>query len=125
MLDHLKGKITAKKAGQTVIEVNGFGFLVRMAIGAFLTLPEPPGEVTILTRLIIREESWELFGFLSEAEREAFDILTSVSRVGPRLALTVLSSLTPGELARILVSQDLTALSSIKGIGAKTARRIL
>jgi Holliday junction DNA helicase RuvA len=125
MLDHIKGQIVEKKAGQAVIEAGGLGFLVKMAIPAYLALPEPPGIATILTRLIIREESWEIFGFLKPAEREAFDILTSVSRVGPRLALTILSSLEPYELAQILIDQDLASLSSIKGIGAKTAERLL
>ncbi|MDR1871306.1 MAG: Holliday junction branch migration protein RuvA [Deltaproteobacteria bacterium] len=125
MLDQLRGKLIEKKAGLAVIEVAGFGLKVRMAIPAFLALPEPPNEAVILTRLVIREESWEIFGFLSPAEREAFDILTSVSRVGPRLALTVLSSLDPGKLATILINQDLPALASIKGLGPKTAERLL
>ncbi|MDR2142468.1 MAG: Holliday junction branch migration protein RuvA [Deltaproteobacteria bacterium] len=125
MLDHIRGKLVEKKAGRTVIEAGGLGLLVRMAIPAFLALPEPPEEAVILTRLIIREESWEIFGFLTEAEREAFDILTSVSRVGPRLALTILSSLEPRELAQILINQDLAGLSAIKGIGSKTAERLL
>ncbi|MDR1578304.1 MAG: Holliday junction branch migration protein RuvA [Deltaproteobacteria bacterium] len=125
MLDHIKGQLVEKKAGQAVIEVGGLGLRVKMAIPAFVALPEPPGEALILTRLVMREEAWEIFGFLTEAEREAFDILTSVTRVGPRLALTILSSLEPKELAQILISQDLTSLSSIKGIGAKTAERLL
>jgi Holliday junction DNA helicase RuvA len=125
MLNHLEGTLFEKKAGQIVITVQGFGLSVRLAMPAYLALPEPPAKVTILTRLIMREESWEIFGFLTPAEREAFDILTSVSRVGPRLALTVLSSLDPGELAKILINQDLASLSSIKGIGGKTAERLL
>jgi Holliday junction DNA helicase RuvA len=125
MLERIRGTIIEKRAGQAVIEAGGFGLKIRLAIPAFLALPDPPGEAIVYTRLIIREESWEIFGFLSPAEREAFDILTSVSRVGPRLALSVLSSLEPNDLAQVLLSQDLPALASIKGIGAKTAERLL
>jgi Holliday junction DNA helicase RuvA len=125
MLNHIRGTITEKKTGQIVIEAGGLGLSVRLSLTSFFALPEPPTEVTVLTRFIIREENWEIFGFLSQAEREAFDILTSVSRVGPRLALTVLSSLDPHSLAQILINQDLTSLAAIKGIGAKTAERLL
>ncbi|MDR2422553.1 MAG: Holliday junction branch migration protein RuvA [Deltaproteobacteria bacterium] len=125
MLDRIRGRVIEKKAGQAVIEVGGFGLRVRLAIPAFLALPEPPAEAVVLTRLVIREESWEIFGFLAPAEREAFDILTFVPRVGPRLALAVLSSLEPKDLAHILINQDLASLAAIKGIGSKTAERLL
>ncbi|MDR1086006.1 MAG: Holliday junction branch migration protein RuvA [Deltaproteobacteria bacterium] len=125
MLNHIRGTITEKKTGQAVIEAGGLGLSVRLSLPSFFALPEPPAEATVLTRFIIREENWEIFGFLSPAEREAFDILTSVSRVGPRLALTVLSSLDPHNLAQILINQDLASLAAIKGIGAKTAERLL
>ncbi|MDR0548909.1 MAG: Holliday junction branch migration protein RuvA [Deltaproteobacteria bacterium] len=125
MLESIRGRILEKRAGQAVIETFGLGLKIRLAIPAFLALPEPPGEAFILTRLIIREESWDIFGFITPAEREAFDILTSVTRVGPRLALSILSSLEPRELAQILLSQDLPSLSRVKGIGLKTAERLL
>jgi Holliday junction DNA helicase RuvA len=125
MLERIRGLVIEKKSGQAVIEAGGLGLKIRLSIPTFLDLPEPPGEAIVLTRLIIREESWEIFGFLTEAEREAFDILTSVTRVGPRLALSVLSYIDPRELAHILIRQDLVALSAVKGIGSKTAERLL
>jgi Holliday junction DNA helicase RuvA len=125
MLDRIMGRVLEKRAGQAVIEAGGLGLRVKMAIPAFLALPEPPGKALVLTRLVIREENWEIFGFLAPAEREAFDILTSVSRVGPRLALAVLSSLEPKDLAHIVVNQDLASLAAVKGIGSKTAERLL
>jgi Holliday junction DNA helicase RuvA len=96
-----------------------------MSLTSYLALPEPPAEVFLLTRLFIREESWDLYGFLNPLERDAFIALTSVSRVGPKLALTVLSALSPEELARALMSRDLARLSAIKGLGTKTAERLL
>jgi Holliday junction DNA helicase RuvA len=125
MITHLKGRLISKKPGAIVVEAGGLGYAVAVPLGTFLALPEPPEEVTILTRLFIREESWELFGFLTSFERESFIALTSVTRIGPRLALTILSALEPGEFARALMTRDLGALAAVKGIGGKTAERLM
>ncbi|MDR2460656.1 MAG: Holliday junction branch migration protein RuvA, partial [Deltaproteobacteria bacterium] len=87
--------------------------------------PEINEEVILETRLILREESVELFGFFTKAEKESFDILTSISKIGPRLALTIISAIDPQDLARAVMDQDIARLSAIKGIGQKTAERIL
>jgi Holliday junction DNA helicase RuvA len=115
----------SKKPGSAVVEAGGLGYELGMSLNSYLDLPEPPAEVFLFTRLFIREESWDLFGFVNHLEREAFKALTSVSRVGPKLALTILSALSPEELARALMSRDLARLSAIKGLGAKTAERLL
>ncbi len=94
-------------------------------MSTFISLPEPPAETALFTRLFIREESWDLFGFLTTLERESFSALTSVNRIGPKLALTIISALEPGELAKALMTRDLGALAGIKGIGAKTAERLM
>jgi Holliday junction DNA helicase RuvA len=125
MITHLRGQLVSKKPGQAVVEAGGRGYELALSLNSYLALPEPPADIFLFTRLIIREESWDLYGFASPLERDAFAALISVSRVGPKLALTVLSSLSPEELAQALMSRDLYALSAIKGLGAKTAERLL
>lgn len=125
MITHIRGSLVSKKPGQVVLEAGGLGYEIAVPLGTFLALPEPPAEVSLLTKLFIREESWDLFGFLSGLERETFLALTSVNRIGPKLALTIISALEPGELARALMTRDLGAISGIKGIGTKTAERLM
>jgi Holliday junction DNA helicase RuvA len=123
MIERVRGPLLEATAGRAVIEVGGLALSLTTPLTTFLRLPSPPTEVALLTRLVIREESWDLFGFMTRPERECFDVLTSVTRVGPRLALTIISALEPQELARTLVDQDLARLSAITGIGQKTAER--
>ena len=125
MITHLRGRLVSKKPGQAVVEAGGLGYELTMSLNAYLALPEPPAEVFLFTRLFIREEYWDLFGFLNSMERSAFMALTSVSRVGPKLALTILSALSPEELAQALMNRDLVRFASIKGLGTKTAERLL
>lgn len=125
MITHIRGRLVSKKPGQAVVEAGGLGYELAVPLGTFLALPEPLAEVGLFTRLIIREDSWELYGFLSDLERESFLALTSVNRIGPKLALTIISALEPGELARALMTRDLSAIAGVKGIGAKTAERLM
>jgi len=125
VITHIRGRLVSKKPGAAVVEAGGLGYELAMSLSAYADLPEPPAEVLLLTLLFIREESWDLYGFVKPLERDAFKALTSVSRVGPKLALTVLSALSPEELARALMSRDLARLSAIKGLGTKTAERLL
>jgi Holliday junction DNA helicase RuvA len=125
MIDRLSGKLVEKTAGRVVVSVGGFGLSLQTPLTTFLNLPAPPCDIELMVRLVIREESWDLFGFLTKLERESFDILTSVTRVGPKLALTIISAIEPVELGRALMTQDLARLAAIKGIGAKTAERLI
>jgi Holliday junction DNA helicase RuvA len=125
MITHIRGRLVSKRPGGAVVEAGGLGYELAMSLSAYPDFPEPPAEVFLFTRLFIREESWDLFGFVNPLERDAFTALTSVSRVGPKLALTILSALSPEELARALMARDLARLSSIKGLGTKTAERLL
>ncbi|MDR2301089.1 MAG: Holliday junction branch migration protein RuvA [Deltaproteobacteria bacterium] len=125
MIERIRGRLLEKTSGRVVIEVGGLGLSLMTPLSTFSSLPEIAQEVTLLTRLIIREDNWDLFGFSTLLERETFDILTSVSRVGPKLALTVISAIDPEELAQALMTQDLAKLSGIKGIGVKTAERLI
>lgn len=125
MITHIRGKLLSKKPGRVVVEAGGLGYELSVPLNTFLALPDPPTEVALHTRLFIREESWDLFGFLTALERESFSALTSVNRIGPKLALTIVSALEPGELARALMTRDLGSISRIKGIGTKTAERLM
>jgi Holliday junction DNA helicase RuvA len=126
MLDRLRGKLIEKNYTKILVETGGgLGLRLLTPLSTALSLPAEGAEVTLHTRLILRQESVELFGFLTKLERESFDVLTSVSRIGPRLALTIISAMGPGELELALTNQDISRLSSIKGIGTKTAERIL
>ncbi|MDR2387634.1 MAG: Holliday junction branch migration protein RuvA [Deltaproteobacteria bacterium] len=125
MIERIRGQLLEKSSGRVVIEVGGLGLSLMTPLSTFSALPEIAQEVSLLTRLIIREDNWDLFGFSTLLERETFDILTSVSRVGPKLALTVISAIEPEELAQALMTQDLAKLSAIKGIGLKTAERLI
>jgi Holliday junction DNA helicase RuvA len=125
MIERIRGKILEKASGRVVVEVGGLGLSLMTPLTTFASLPALDEEVTLMTRLIIKEESWDLFGFRSVLERETFDILTSVNRVGPKLALTILSGIEPDDLAQALITQDLSKLAGIKGIGLKTAERLI
>ena len=125
MIDRISCKLLEKNAGRVVVAVGGFGLSLQTPMTTFLSLPSPPCDIELMTRLVIREESWDLFGFLTKLERESFDILTSVTRVGPKLALTIISAMEPVELGRALMTQDLARLARIKGIGTKTAERLI
>jgi Holliday junction DNA helicase RuvA len=126
MLQRLRGKLIEKDYTKILVETGGgLGLRVLTPLSTALSLPDLGTEVILHTRLILREESVELFGFLTKLERESFDVLTSVSRIGPRLAITIISALEPIELAEALMNQDISKLSSIKGIGTKTAERIM
>lgn len=125
MITNIRGKLLEKKPGSVVIEAGGLGYGLAIPLSTFLALPEPPSEVSLFTRLFIREESWDLFGFLTSLERESFNALTAVNRIGPKLALTIISAMEPGELAKALMTRDISAIAGIKGIGAKTAERLM
>ncbi|MDR1165854.1 MAG: Holliday junction branch migration protein RuvA [Deltaproteobacteria bacterium] len=126
MIDRLRGKLLAKDFGRVVVETGGgLGLFLKTPLSTSLALPEIGKEVSLFTRLVLREESIELFGFLTNLEKESFDILTSVTRIGPRLALTIISAIGPAELAQALATQDIAKLSAIKGIGLKTAERLM
>ncbi|MDR1036404.1 MAG: Holliday junction branch migration protein RuvA, partial [Deltaproteobacteria bacterium] len=127
MIERLRGRILEKApSGRLVIETaGGVGYAAHSPASTTLRLPPEGGEATLYTRMVWTDKSADLYGFLTRSEREAFDILVSVSKVGPKLALTVLSSLDPPDLARAVAEQDLRRLADIKGIGLKTAERIM
>ncbi|HEX5237217.1 MAG TPA: Holliday junction branch migration protein RuvA [Sphingomicrobium sp.] len=124
MIARLSGILTELTADGAVIDVGGVGYLVQMSGKALDSLNSIGGEVVILTELQVREDAWTLFGFGSAAERDSFRALTSVQGVGGRLALAILSILSPDELARAVSQSDKAMIGRANGVGPKLAARI-
>jgi len=124
MINHLKGKLVEKNPTYAIIECNGVGYFINISLQTFSALPDVEA-VTLYTHLIIREDAHSLYGFFSLLERELFRLLISVSGVGPSTARTMLSSMTPVEIQQGIVDGDVALIQSVKGIGAKTAQRVI
>lgn len=125
MIAFLRGRIAAKTGAACLLDVGGVGYRVSMPTPALADLPAEGEIITVLTHLQVREDEWQLFGFLAEADRELFELLITVSGVGPKVALAVLSSMTADSLAGALAAEDVALISSVPGIGKKTAQRII
>jgi Holliday junction DNA helicase RuvA len=124
MLHHLRGTLVAKTPTHVVVECGGLGYLIQISLTTFGQLPEG-GEVKLLLHPVYREDAQLLFGFASELEREVFLMLNSVSGVGASTARVILSTLRPEEALSVVANGDSGSLQRIKGIGAKTAQRIV
>jgi len=119
------GRLAAKSGDRVVIETaGGVAYEVVVPLGVMERLPAAGESVTLVTELVVREDGWSLFGFLEGAERRFFQRLLGVSGVGPKLAITVLSALGAGRAARAIKGRDIATLSSVSGIGRKTAERL-
>ncbi len=125
MIAQLKGKIGTKSATEVVIDCNGVGYQVMTSLNTSQHLPDEGMEVVIFTLLIPREDSLTLYGFWNKAEREAFKVLISISGIGPKSALGILSSISVEELQLIILQGNLHALQKLPGIGKKTAERLM
>jgi Holliday junction DNA helicase RuvA len=125
MISHLQGKLAAKSPTEIILDVHGVGFQISIPLSTFEKLGELNGQTTILTYLHVREDALLLYGFATEAERELFRHLLSVSGIGPKMAQAILSGLKPVELQEAIVTGNLHALTSISGVGRKTAERIV
>ncbi|ROL61106.1 Holliday junction branch migration protein RuvA [Bacteroidetes/Chlorobi group bacterium ChocPot_Mid] len=125
MIAQLKGKIISKTATELIIDCNGVGYQVIISLNTSNNLPEEGADVTIMTLLIPREDAIVLYGFWSKAERELFKTLISISGIGPKSAIGILSSATVEELQHIVIQGNLNALQKLPGIGKKTAERLL
>lgn len=126
MIVQLTGSIVEVTASHVVLDVAGVGYELGISANTAAVLP-PAGEagVTVLTRLVLRDDAVELYGFYSREERAVFDRLVAVSGVGPKLALSVLSTFTPSQLATVVTAQDVTRMSQVPGVGKKKAQRLL
>jgi holliday junction DNA helicase RuvA len=124
VIAQLSGRVAARRLDSIVLDVSGVGYLVQTTQRA-LAKAQGGADVTLDTYLHVREDALQLYGFAEAAERELFELLLSVSGVGPRVALAILSGSTPADLRRAIVLADETRFVAIPGIGKKTAQRIV
>lgn len=124
MIHHLKGKMVEKNPTHVVIDCNGVGYFLHISLHTFSCLPSSEA-VKLYTHLQVKEDSHTLYGFWEKSEREIFRLLISVSGVGASTARTMLSSLEPKQILEAIASGDVATVQSIKGIGTKTAQRVI
>jgi len=124
MIDYIKGTITEIKPTFLTIETTGVGYYINISLTTFTRL-EGKDEYKILVHEVIREDSHQLFGFADKVERDIFRLLISVTGVGAGTARMMLSSLNPDEIEKAIIGSDVNTLKSVKGIGLKTAQRII
>ena len=125
MIASLSGVVEAKGPDEAVIDVEGVGYRVYLSDRSLARLPAEGGRVKLRVRTIVREDALDLYGFASQDEEELFLLLTSVSHIGPKVAINILSGMEPAELARSIASGDLARLTHLKGVGKKTAERLV
>lgn len=124
MITHIQGKLVEKNLTDVVIDCNGIGYHINISLHTYSQIPDVES-LKLYTYLQVKEDSHTLFGFSSIAEREIFKLLISVSGVGSSTARTMLSSLTPKQVRKGIAHGDVALIQSIKGIGAKTAARVI
>lgn len=124
MITHIQGKLTEKNPTNVVIECNGVGYMLNISLHTYSQIPDQEN-LKLYTHLQVKEDSHTLYGFSSLAEREIFRLLISVSGIGASIARTMLSSLTPIQVREGIATSDVVLIQSIKGIGAKTAQRVI
>jgi Holliday junction DNA helicase RuvA len=124
MITHLRGRLVEKTPTSVVIDCQGVGYIVHISLHTFSLLPEDEA-IDLYVHLQVKEDSHTLFGFAEKSERDVFRLLISVSGIGANTARTMLSSMAPGELSTAIASDDVARIQSIKGIGAKTAQRVI
>lgn len=124
MITQIKGRLVEKSPTELVVDCNGVGYSINISLNTFSQLNDEEN-IKLFTHLIVKEDSHTLFGFSTKSERELFKLLISVSGVGASTARTMLSSLTPFEIISSINNEDVNSVQSIKGIGSKTAQRII
>ena len=125
MIASLEGEIAQKAGTRIVLDVNGVGYDVLVPTSTVAKLPPVGKRTRVHTRMVVRDDSMTLFGFASTDERELFDLLVTVAGVGPKVALSFLSVLTPEALRRAVASGDVGALTVVPGVGKKVAQRVV
>ncbi len=124
MITQLKGRMVEKSPTEVVIDCNGVGYLVNISLNTFSKLPNSES-ISLFTHLQVKEDSHTLFGFFEKTERNLFRQLISVSGIGASTARTMLSSLSPNEIQSAIISGNVSTIQSVKGIGLKTAQRVI
>src|SRR5215203_580780 len=125
MIHRLRGILVEKDTEGVLLDVGGVGYRASASVATLRALPSLGEECVIHTRMVVREDAMLLFGFAAPEERVAFDALTAVSKVGPKLALAVLSAMSPPEISEAVARGDVPKLSSVPGLGRKTAERLV
>jgi Holliday junction DNA helicase RuvA len=124
MITQVRGRLVEKSPTEVVVDCNGVGYLLHISLNTFSSLPKDEN-VVLFTHLSIREDAHTLFGFINKTEREIFKLLISVSGVGPSIARTMLSSMTSEEIQNAIATENVPLIQSVKGIGIKTAQRVI
>ena len=124
MIGHLNGRLIEKNPTELIIECGGVGYEVKISLNTYSQLGSDEA-VQVFTKLIVREDAHILYGFANKEEREMFNHLISVSGIGPNTAMIMLSSLVPDEIAQAILVEDVATIQKIKGIGTKTAQRVI
>ena len=125
MIDQIKGLIIHKSLSHVVLMAGNIGFRINMSINGIESIQGKDKEIKLLTYLHVREDILDLYGFIDLDERETFHLLISISGIGPKLALTILSGIEPKKLKSRIIDGDVEALTRIPGVGGKTAKRII
>ncbi len=125
MIARLRGRLWVKQPDHLVLDCGGVGYRVLVPLSTFYDLPEPGGEVELMVRTHVTSDSITLFGFLTPAERGLFDLLITVTGIGPKLGLNILSGIQPPDLSRALALGDVKRLMAIPGVGRKLAERLV
>ena len=125
MIAHLRGRLIAKHPNQAIVETGGVGYDIVISVPTFSELPGIGGEVALHIHTHVREDQIALFGFVRPEEKHLFEKLLSVSGIGPKLAITILSGMTAPDMAAAIKGNDVAKLTRIPGIGKKTAERMV
>lgn len=124
MITQIKGRLVEKTPTYVVIDCSGVGYLLHISLNTFSSLPDSEA-ITLYSHLTVKEDSHTLYGFINKTEREIFRLLISVSGVGPSIARTMLSSMSSEEIQQAIATENIALIQSVKGIGAKTAQRVI
>ena len=124
MITQIKGRLVEKTPTFVVVDCSGVGYLLHISLNTFSSIPDSEA-ITLYTHLSVKEDSHTLYGFINKTEREIFRLLISVSGVGPSIARTMLSSMSSEEIQQAIATENIALIQSVKGIGAKTAQRVI
>jgi len=125
MIEQIQGKLIKKTPTYCVVDCNGVGLGVFISLNTYESLNDSDEKITLLTYLHVREDALQIFGFTTDEERNIFRMLMSISGIGPKLAITILSGLSVQELVEAIATEDFMQLTQIPGVGKKTAQRVV
>ncbi len=125
MIGSIRGKLVHKRPPEILVDVGGVGYEIQVPMSTLFQLPQPGGDVHLVTHLVVREDAQVLFGFYDERDRELFRLLIRVSNVGPKLALAILSGMDASAFAHCIQREDIGTLVALPGVGRKTAERLV